>query len=499
MRVRVPPFAPQVVEEFCGEVNLDYFLFAEGCFVSQMLQGSDSTEDDKVSGGMSSPLHRSFDLFLEESVIFPVVQGELERIAKTSKWPGFRPGKVPLKMVAKKHQNSVLREAMRSFFNHKLHQKLDSESWLMCQLISANLSLHTPGSGWLFSVEIEIFPELVFQDWNEVVGTVYTCEVQPGDVDTAVMRLRKGMADLVDKDGPATNDDCIFINGKVCFKEPGSDTEVDKPVSVAISLKEADQYLQSMLVGAERDDALVFNWTPPAAWNGVPAGVPARIDVRVEAVKHVDLPEVDRFFFESLGLPMGHGESEMREEISDLLSFHAEKMLSQWTELSFFCGLMERVSIQIPESIKQSVCKNYLSHLQQNHFAARRLGAVSRMMEQRTDFLDPVFVKYLSFREVMTVLFVKNGEFKVSEEELNAAVKQEMEFNVSKHLFNDKKKIGSLTEFVRMSILMKKIIAWLSERCHISKHVLDFEELLRIESSAEPNLDWRNRIEVATL
>ncbi|CUT17634.1 MULTISPECIES: trigger factor [Candidatus Ichthyocystis] len=466
-----------------------------------MLQGDDCTEEGKVSGGASLLLQRSFDLFLEENVVFPAVQGELERIAKTSKWPGFRPGKVPLKMVAKKHQSSVLQEVMRSFFNHKLRQKLDSESWLMCQLISADVSSHTPGSGWTFSVKIEIFPELVFQNWTEVAGTVYTCEVQPGDVDTAVMRLRKGMADFVAKEGPATVDDCVFINGKVCFRDYESDTEVEKPLSVAVSIKEADQHLQSMLLGAEKDDVLVFNWTSPVLWNGVPAGVPVRVDVRVEDVKYVDLPEVDRFFFERLGLPMDHHEEEMREEISELLSFHAEKMLAQWTELSFFSGLMEKVSIQIPDSIKQSVCKNYLSHLQQNHFAARRLGAVSRIMERNDneDVLDPVFVKYISFREVMTVLLVKNGDFKVSEEELDAAVKKEMEFNASKHLFNDKKKIGSLVDFVRMSILMRKIVSWLSERCHVSKHVLDFEELLRIESSAEPNLDWRNRIEVVTL
>ncbi|WP_175330512.1 MULTISPECIES: trigger factor [Candidatus Ichthyocystis] len=464
--------------------------------MSLVLQSSDGVSNEVDNqADLDSPLYRSFELFVDEDSVFSSVEEELRKIAKTAKWPGFRPGKVPLKMISNRHRDSVLHEVIRTSLNMKLRQKINDESWLMCKLISADLFTHKEGEGWVFKVEIEIFPDLDFEDWQDIKATIYSCEVQPGDVDTAITRLRKGMADLVDKDGPATSGDCVFIKGDVYFSEKESGEIVQRPLSVMVSLDDPSESLQSSLLGSEVGDKLHLNWVPPVSWQGVPAGVDARLEVLVDAVKKLSVPDVDRCFLDRLGLPEEEGEENMREEIFSLLSFHAEKMLAQWTEMSFFCGLMEKIKIVIPKSIKEDISKNYMAYLQRNHFAARRLGAVSNLQKAKDDFLDPVFVDYLGFREVLTVLLTRSANFTVSGEELKAAMLEEMKFNPSQNLFKDSRKLDLLTSLVRTSLLMKKIIFWLIERCQTSKHVFDFEELLRIESSAEPDLEYRARIE----
>src|SRR6185295_19692053 len=137
---------------------------------------------------------------LHVAVPLQQIEGEVDkrlaRLAKTVKVPGFRPGHVPLKMVAQQYgpqvRSDVISDAVQSSFNDAVReQNLRVAGYPRIEPAAGN----PPAEGALeFSAVFEIYPEVSVGDIAGATIDRPKVEIADADIDRTVDVLRKQRA-----------------------------------------------------------------------------------------------------------------------------------------------------------------------------------------------------------------------------------------------------------------------------------------------------------------
>jgi len=169
--VRVPPFAP-------------FFLTIFEVIVMH----------DTVS---ESPLSREITLAVPEEKIQQEVRSRLLQLSRTAKLAGFRPGKVPMRVVEKRYSKQVQDEVLWDLVSAELNEALKAQGLRPVSLPTIEPVESSTESARQFKALFEILPEVVVADLSDAVVEKPVIEITDADVDAALSRLRKNFGTWV--------------------------------------------------------------------------------------------------------------------------------------------------------------------------------------------------------------------------------------------------------------------------------------------------------------
>ena len=142
-----------------------------------------------------SQLERRINITLPSAEIDSEVQNRLKRLARDVKMHGFRPGKVPLKVVAQQYEDQVRREVLgdalqKSFGDAVREQNLKVAGYPRFEPKSAAES----ASQVEFSATFEIYPEVTVGDMSKITISRPVISIGPAEVDKTLEIMRKQRA-----------------------------------------------------------------------------------------------------------------------------------------------------------------------------------------------------------------------------------------------------------------------------------------------------------------
>src|SRR5664279_5464597 len=143
-----------------------------------------------------SPLERRLNVAVPRAQIEGEVEKRLARLAKTVKLPGFRPGKVPLKMVVQQYGSSVrsdvISDAVQTSFNDAVReQNLKVAGYPRIEPRQENgAAVGNANDAFEFSAVFEIYPEIKLGDLASIAIERPQVEVSPADIDRTLDVLR---------------------------------------------------------------------------------------------------------------------------------------------------------------------------------------------------------------------------------------------------------------------------------------------------------------------
>ncbi|MDE2365834.1 MAG: trigger factor [Betaproteobacteria bacterium] len=261
-------------------------------------------------------LERRLDVSIPQGKIETEVENRLKRLARTAKIHGFRPGKVPLKIVKQQYgpqvRQEVIGDVLKKNFTEAVREK---------NLRVAGYPRFEPkdmaenASQFEFSATFEVYPDVVLGDLGEARVERPLVSVTQADVDKTIETLRKQRVHYEPAGRPAAEGDRISIDfhGTIDGVEfPGGKAENHSLVlGEGRFLKDFEEPLVNMSTGQRK----TFEVTFPADYHGKEvAGKTATFEVRLNAVEASKLPEVDAEFARLLGVEDGDIER-LRAEI----------------------------------------------------------------------------------------------------------------------------------------------------------------------------------------
>ncbi|MFL6565608.1 MAG: trigger factor [Burkholderiales bacterium] len=279
------------------------------------------------------------------------VDERLKQLARNVKMPGFRPGKVPMKLVAQTYgpqvRNEVLGDAVQKSFSDVVKQ--------------ANLRVagypkieKKDGAGadaLEFSATFEIYPEVKPGDLSRTTVEQPKVAVDDAAVARTIEVLRKQRTKFVAADRPAHDGDRLTVdfNGTldgVPF-EGGAAQNFVFALGAGSMLPEFDAAARGMSAGESKRFGLKF----PADYHGKDvAGKEAQFEIVVKNVDEPRLPELDAEFAKSLGVADGDVEK-MRGEIRANVEREVKKRIEARVKNQTMEALLASTPLEVPRAL----------------------------------------------------------------------------------------------------------------------------------------------------
>ncbi|MCF8167654.1 MAG: trigger factor [Rhodoferax sp.] len=301
-------------------------------------------------------LERKITLTLPVGVIQSEVNNRLRKLARTVKMDGFRPGKVPMNVVAQRYGYSVHYEVM----NDKVGEAFSiaaNEARLRVAGQPRITESATSAEGQVaFDAVFEVFPDVKIGDLTAVQVEKLSTEVTDAAIDKTIEILRKQRRTFSQRphDAAAQDGDRVTVDfeGKIDGEafEGGKAKDFQFIVGDGQMLKEFEEAVRGMKFGESKTFQLAF----PADYHGKEvAGKTADFMVTVKKVEAAHLPDADEALAKALSIADATIEG-LRADIRKNLEREVKYKLLARNKQSAMDALVAQAELELPKSSVQS-------------------------------------------------------------------------------------------------------------------------------------------------
>jgi trigger factor len=301
-------------------------------------------------------LERKITLTLPTSVIQNEVNTRLKRLARQVKVDGFRPGKVPMNIVAQRYGYSVHYEVMNDKVGEAFSVAANEANLRVAGQPRISEKEQPSETEMAFDAIFEVYPEVVIKDLGQAEVETLQTHVTDEAIDKTVEILRKQKRTFAQRalDAAVAKDDRVTMDfvGKIDGEpfDGGRAEDFQFVVGEGQMLKEFEEAVVGMKIGESKTFPLSF----PEDYQGREvAGKTADFMVTLKKLEATHLPEVTNELAKSLGVADATVDA-LRADIRKNLEREVKYRLLGRNKQAALDALVSRAELDLPNSIVQS-------------------------------------------------------------------------------------------------------------------------------------------------
>jgi len=281
------------------------------------------------------------------------VESRLRDLRGRVRLDGFRPGKVPLKVVQKRYGPQVRGEVLDEVVRSTYAEALEQESLRPAGAPQIEPLQTEAGQDLEYQAEFEVMPSIEVQGVEDIAIERPAVDTGDADIDRILERLRKQHAEFTEVERPAADGDRVTIDFEGTVDGEPFDGNQGEDVPVPLGEGQMPEAFEAELVGLAAGDEKTVAYTFPDAFPDEKiAGREAQFAVKVKKVEAAELPPADDAFAERLGIEGGL--EQLRERIRESLERERDQAVRARVKNQVMEGLLERNPIDLPQSLVDS-------------------------------------------------------------------------------------------------------------------------------------------------
>ncbi|MBK6558605.1 MAG: trigger factor [Comamonadaceae bacterium] len=423
-------------------------------------------------------LERKMTLTLPVSVIQSEVDSRLKKLARTVKMDGFRPGKVPMNVVAQRYGYSVHYEVM----NDKVGEAFATAANEANLRVAGQPRITEKEDGadgqLSFDAVFEVYPDVQIGDLATAEVEKLTAEVSDAAIDKTVDILRKQRRTFAQRahDQAAQESDRVTVDfeGKI-DGEPfsgGKAEDFQFIVGEGQMLKEFEEAVRGMKAGESKTFPLAF----PEDYHGKDvAGKTADFLVTIKKIEAAHLPEVNEALAKSLGIEDGSVES-LRADIKKNLEREVKFRLLARNKTAVMDALVAKAELDLPRAAVQAEVERLLEG------ARAELKQRGIKDADKAPIPDDVFRPQAERRVRLGLVvaeLVRSNELHAKPEQLRAHVEElaasyEKPADVMRWYFSDNRRMAE----VEAVVIENNVAEFVLGKAKVTEKAVSFDELM---------------------
>ena len=425
--------------------------------------------------GTGSALERRIDMTVPMAEVDKDVEQRLKHMSRTVKMAGFRPGKVPLKLVAQQYGSQARSEAIGAAVERLYGEKVREHNLRVAGYPRIEPKADSSPGLLGFTAVFEVYPDITPADVSGQTIDKPTLMVTESEVDKTIEVLRQQRTTYTETDRAAINDDRLvidFIGRKNGEEFPGGKSS-DYAVIVGGGRMLPD--FEAQLAGVKRGDRKEFDVTFPADYQAAElAGATVQFEMSVKRVEAPSVPQVDADFARQLGVADGDVDK-MRVEVRANLEREVRKRLLARVKEQVMEALLKLNPIDVPKTLVA------MESEQMAEAALRDMESRGMMMKNVP--IEPAwFVEKATRRVKLGLLLaelVKARNLHVKPEQVRAIVDEHAETfedprEVVRWYYSDPKRLAEAEALA----LENNVVDWVLANAAVNEVPITFDELM---------------------
>ena len=423
-------------------------------------------------------LERKLSVALPAADIDSEVANRLQRLSRTVKMHGFRPGKVPLKVVVQHYGPQVRQEVLGDVMQKSFGEAVRQQNLKVAGYPRFELKPPAEGAGeFQYSATFEVYPDVVVGDISDTAIERPLLEVGEAEVDKTVEIMRKQRARYEPMERAAENGDRVTIDfrGTIAGEEFQGSSAKDQPVLLGGGRLLPD--FEANLVGMKAGDSKSFEVHFPDDYHGREvAGKTARFEVSTKQVAGPVLPEVDASFAKSLGVENGDI-ARMRAEVRANLEREIKAKLKARVKDQVIQALLDATRVEAPRSLVQMETQRMMTGARQE-LAARGIQAATENTPMPTDLFEKQAERRVSTGLILGEL-MKTHSLYPRPEQVRALVEEQAQSyerpqEVVKWFYAEPERLRDIEAVVAE----ENVVAWALGVAKVADKPIEFDELM---------------------
>ena len=430
----------------------------------------------QVSLEATGKLERELTIEVPEERISSEVDSRLEKLSKTTRIKGFRPGKVPFKVIRQRYGKQVRQEVVGEVVQSTFYEAIQQENLQPAGTPRIDPLDDRQGKGLSYTARFEVMPELELKPVGELDVEKVVCEVDDDDVDRMIEVLRQQRRELKEVDRAAQAGDTVEIDFQGSIDGEAFEGGSGEGVQLEIGSGRFIEGFEDGLKGSKAGDGVTLDLVFPEDYqNGDLAGKPVQFKVSVRKVQEPVLPELNDEFFAQFGVSEG-GEEAFRKELRN----HMEKEVSTTVRNRRRDAIMDALynanDIEIPHSLIHEECHRMQQQFEQQ-LKAYGIADQEQIPKDHSMFEDQARKRVAT--QLILMEIIRSQAFKADADKVRSMIEKNAEnyedpSAVINWYYSDKQRLSE----IEGAVLEDQVIEWVNENARVKEVKVSFDELM---------------------
>jgi trigger factor len=434
-------------------------------------------DNDKMATQLESTgaLERRLSLSVSMAEVGQQVERKLRDMARSIRMPGFRPGKVPMKMIEQSYgaqtQGEVLGDAVSKAFSDAVAEHGLRVAGQPQIDIREGAEEGTAG----FSATFEVYPDVVLGDVTTLSFERTTCDIGDAEIDKTIEILRKQRT-LWDEAGRAAADGdrvTIDFTGTLDGVAFNGGSATDFPFVLGEGRMLSD--FESGVRGASADSTVTFDVAFPADYSAPDlAGKTAQFEVTVRKVESPRLPALDADFAVALGVADGDL-VKLRSDVRGNLEREVGQRLANLNKAAVMEALPKLAEFEVPKALARSESE-VLAERAKADFKQRGMDVANMPIP------PDAFIEAANKRVRLGLIvgeIVKGSGLQAKPDQLRKRIEEfaqsyENPGEVIRWYFSDRERLAE----VEAMVVEQNVVDWALSKATVTDKPVSFDELM---------------------
>ena len=414
------------------------------------------------------------------------IKGEIDKrlgdLARNARIPGFRPGKAPVRVIARRFGRQVRGEVVGDIMQESLVDALNQE-----QLRPAAAPRIAPvetdsGAGLSYTVTFDVLPDITLPAFESIEIARPAASVVDEDVDRMLetMRGQRRAWNAVERAALPSDRVVVDFEGIVDGKPLEQAGATEMPIQ--LDARRMVEGFEEGLVGASAGEDRTLNLVFPESYPEHLGGKPVTFNVKIRRVEEPELPDVDEAFAESFGVADG-GVEALRSEVRANMERELAEGMRAVLKQRVMDALLTNVEIDLPQSMVRDEVARAMARRREE---MARSGIDPERVELEPDpFEEPVRRRIsldLLIAEIIEEHRIELDHSKVRARVETIASTYQDPARVLDWYYSDRERLSGIESLV----FEDQVVEWVLERAQVSDEQTSFDQILNPVQTAAP-------------
>jgi trigger factor len=402
------------------------------------------------------------------------VENRLKRIQRTAKLSGFRPGKVPMKVVAQQYGLQVRQEVLGDTVERSFGQAVRDNNLRVAGMPRIEALPEAVGA-FEFTATFEVFPEVAVGNLDGTTIERPQLAIGDAEIDRTLEVLRKQRTRYDPVTRAAASGDVVVIDYEGKIDDVAFDGGTAKGQAVVLGEGRLLADFEANLIGMSAGESRTFDLTFPEDYHGKEvAGKKASFTVTLHGVQEPVVPEVNADFARELGVEDGDI-GKMRDDIRANLEREVKRRVQQRVKDQVLKALIDNARLEVPKALIDAEIDRLMQGMAES---LKARGMQEQATSMPRDVFEPEARRRVTIGLVLAEI-VKNEKIKAEPEQVKSVVEDyaqsyERPEDVVRWYYQSPDRVRE----VESVVIENNVVDWLLAKATVVDKPTAFEELM---------------------